>query len=70
MARYAGQLQAPAEGSDQGRGFFALRQKHTFKAVLAHFKAFLCTEVTLIRIINNLKKFENNPRKSKKISKI
>ena len=39
MARYAGQLLAPAEG-------FGLREKRDFYAVLANLRQFLCTVVS------------------------
>ena len=42
MARYAGQLLAPAEGLAFGRGFFCpLGKKRAYYAVLAHFRPLL-----------------------------
>ena len=64
MALYVGQLLAPSESITlQPRYFFPFRENMAFYAVLAHFRPFLCTLITLI---SNLCYFENNVRKKKR----
>ena len=64
-ARYAGFLLAPAE--DFGRRFFGpLGKKWVFfYAVLAHFKPFWCSEVTLVICSSNISNIKQKFKKKK-----
>ena len=67
MARYAAQLQAPAEGF--GRGFFEpFGHKKACYAVLDIFCHFCCSAVTLVTFNSKLNNFEEK-KKSKKFKR-